>query len=1706
MLPIRRTHIFAFCAAVALISSCIFSAAYAQVSYDLYFDRDANPNTGCNVSLTELGQTIQGVEVQLRAGINQETFTVDSVDLADCVGASFGGFGNVDGGYPVGLNNGVNGADVIELSLRRSQLNSPGGLARLYAVATNPNTATQDILSTIDGSDTAPGIFLGLPIQIPALSLLGLLFLGAILLLVGLFGLQRRKALAGISLLLVTSIALAMTFATDGQVDDWAGSAPLANDPVGDTTGTDSSADLSALFAALDDDQLFFRLDVLDVENGAPIAIAGTDTTLEDTAITLTLNGTDNEGDPLSFAIDSPPVNGMLGPITPVDDSSATVEYTPDADFNGVDSFTFTADDGALTSAPASFDVTVTAVNDAPSFTVGADQTVLEDAGAQTINAWVTGISAGPADEAGQALTFNITANDNTGLFSVPPAVAADGTLSFTPADDANGTANITLELMDDGGTADGGVDTSPTQTFSITVTAVNDAPEFTVGPGQTVLEDAGQQTVNAWATGISAGPADEAGQILTFNITNNTAPGLFAAGPAVAADGTLTYTPAANASGTATITLELMDDGGTADGGVDTSSGQTFAISITPVNDAPSFTAGADETVLEDAGPQTVNGWATGIAAGPADEAGQSLTFNITGNTAPGLFAAGPAVASDGTLTYTPADNANGSADITLVLMDNGGTANGGVDTSASQTFTINVTAVNDPPVLADDVFDTVANTLLQVGASQTVTPSVFVSGSLLDNDSDIDSGSLTASLNTATAGAIVNVAADGSFTYVPPVGLTGSDSFTYDVFDGAATVTATVTITLVGRIWYVDNTAAAGGMGRSSDPFDTLAEAEAADADNDTICIAFGTGTTVGYSTGYLIEDNGIRLLGEFAGCSINAGVNGNAGPTVVRTPTANRPFIDSPVGASAITLDGAAQAISNVLVRGLNISADVDGVAAATSGGGSIEAVIDDNVFDVAARGIDITQGLSLGSFEASTYTVSNNVITAGIDGISAVHAENSTPGTLNLAFNDNRVEVAATGAGIFLDGPTNDANAMIVSSFSGNIVVDAAARGIDVDRVTFDAGGGTDAPGGNTTIGLPGDRVAGDGIRLNQVLGGIAFGALSIFNDNGTGWYVRDAGSKTNGTFALSTTDGIVDTTNGTALDIDPVLVDLNFTSVSSTNANGQGSSNAFGGGIRMDVTDAQGGANANALTVGTFNVTSSNGFALSILNSVGVFTFGTTIIDNLTVPSSGGAVNMRSNAGDNATLNFTNGLDIDMFDGGDPAGATPGVRAIQVEAFSSGRATLSIADTANDESILITDSAGGFIEMTAEFTTGGGRVEVGPAGIHFDSLQATGTEADEELTDDGAIRMIEVGGAGNTFSVDMMDIVDGANVSVGITIEDSPPAFTFGSYNHQNAENSQTTPVRLTGDNGPVTFNNVTLGNTSTGVIGQPFQIVANNNPVRILGGEIVAGSTTTGVQLFNQNNTGSLTIENTNITNTLAVGGGDSLQVSGGGGTVTVTGGTFTNSTNSDGVDIQDTSATVDIGADILHTGTAGGGVIPSGIEIDNTSGDITFTGSISKANEGPLILIGRNGDPNGSANNGPTAGTIAFNGVVSSTAGTDGILINDLGVNAAIDFTAAVNITQPVASAITLTNSNGAVSLQNGGTITSPGADGVNCNASVFDMDNVTFTGTFGGVVMNTSACTLSGSGNSATPLTCTDGGGNTGTVLFNGGLDSCP
>src|SRR5205807_1954588 len=174
---------------------------------------------------------------------------------------------------------------------------------------------------------------------------------------------------------------------------------------------------------------------------------------------------------------------------------------------------------------------------------------------------------------------------NNNSLFSVQPAVSLAGVLTGTRAANANGAAIVSVSIDDDGGTTNGGVDTSAIQMFNINVTAVNDKPTFTAVNPPTISEDAGAQTVTSWAT-FSPGPPNESGQtVMTYAVSNISNPGLFSAGPSVGTNGNLTYTPAANINGTSTFQVTVQDNGGTTNGGIDTSDLQMFTITVNSVN-----------------------------------------------------------------------------------------------------------------------------------------------------------------------------------------------------------------------------------------------------------------------------------------------------------------------------------------------------------------------------------------------------------------------------------------------------------------------------------------------------------------------------------------------------------------------------------------------------------------------------------------------------------------------------------------------------------------------------------------------------------------------------------------------------------------------------------------------------------------------------------------------------------------------------------------------------------------------------------------------------------------------------------------------------------------------------------------------------------------------------------------------------------------
>lgn len=245
--------------------------------------------------------------------------------------------------------------------------------------------------------------------------------------------------------------------------------------------------------------------------------------------------------------------------------------------------------------------------------------------------------------------------------------------------------------------------------------------------------------------------------------------------------NGSFTYTPDANFFGTDSFAYEAND-------GQTDSNTATVNITVNPVNDAPSFSKGPDQAVSEDSGTQTVPDWATNISKGPANESGQSVSFLVT-NDNNALFSSQPAVSPDGTLTFTPAADQSGTATVSIKIKDDGGTESGGDDESNSQSFTIFVTPLNDPPVADDDSYS------VKVRKTLTVSPSSGV----LANDSDPEGDTLTvADADAATAGiqplsgpskGKLTLNADGSFTYKAPKKAPKSPvTFTYKANDGTS------------------------------------------------------------------------------------------------------------------------------------------------------------------------------------------------------------------------------------------------------------------------------------------------------------------------------------------------------------------------------------------------------------------------------------------------------------------------------------------------------------------------------------------------------------------------------------------------------------------------------------------------------------------------------------------------------------------------------------------------------------------------------------------------------------------------------------------------------------------------------------------------------------------------------------------------------
>ena len=497
---------------------------------------------------------------------------------------------------------------------------------------------------------------------------------------------------------------------------------------------------------------------------------------------TIQLATTPTNGTVVILLANDPANPTSVSPLT----AHQVIRYTPAANFFGVDSFTYRAVDrlGQVSVATTTVTVTVNPVNDQPTFNlINTPVTVAENDTGATLTAQVaTNISVGPANEvaAGQTPTFVVT-NSNNALFATQPTISPTGQLSYVLAADQNGSATITVFMQDGGGTADGGVDTSPTFQFVLNVTPVNDAPTLTAAADVVTNEDTAVAV-----PGIVVNDVDSAVPVATnFDVTvtlaltqpaigtltaqpangvtvsGNGSANLSISGPRTLVNavlGTLLYTPNLNQNGVDTITVTVDDQGNI--GGGNLTATDTITVTVNAVNDAPVAT-GESYTTNEDVALVVA---APGVLANDTDVDGPAQTAVLVTGAANGVVV----LNLDGSFTYTPNVDFNGTDSFTYQVDDTAGANN----LSNIVTVTITVTAVNDAPV----------NGVPGAQATNEDTALVFTGANALtvSDPSDGNQGELTVTITVT----------NGTFSLFSVAGLTAVGG------NGTDTVIATGTV----------------------------------------------------------------------------------------------------------------------------------------------------------------------------------------------------------------------------------------------------------------------------------------------------------------------------------------------------------------------------------------------------------------------------------------------------------------------------------------------------------------------------------------------------------------------------------------------------------------------------------------------------------------------------------------------------------------------------------------------------------------------------------------------------------------------------------------------------------------------------------------------------------------------------------------------
>jgi hypothetical protein len=520
---------------------------------------------------------------------------------------------------------------------------------------------------------------------------------------------------------------------------------------------------------------VFSDTTVLLVPNAAPVGTDDSFSTDEDTTLVVPApavlaNDSDFESDPLSAILVTGPAHGTL-----VFSSDGSFTYTPSADYNGPDSFTYRVDDPYDQGNIVTVNLTVDAVNDAPEG--NGDAYVTDEDTPLTVTA--PGVLANDVDIDGDPLTAMLLTGPANGTL----VFSSDGSFTYSPNSNFDGTDSFTYAAND-------GTDDSAPVTVTLTVNPGNVAPVAAVD--SYVMDE--DESLDIAAPGVLANDTDPDGDPLTASLVTGPANGTLI----FFSTGRFVYTPLADFNGADSFSYRAND-------GSENSNTVTVSLIVNPVDDTPVAVADA-YMLFED---ESLDVAAPGVLANDSDPNGDPLTASLVTGPANGTLV----FFSTGRFVYTPLANFSGADSFTYRAND--GTEN-------SNTVTVGLTVVDSTPVAAADAY-----MLFEDGSLDVAAPGV------LANDSDPNGDPLTASLVTGPANGALVFFSTGRFVYTPLANFSGEDSFTYRTNDGTEnsnTVTVGLTVVdstpvAVGDSYVMDedeslDVAAPGVLANDSDP----------------------------------------------------------------------------------------------------------------------------------------------------------------------------------------------------------------------------------------------------------------------------------------------------------------------------------------------------------------------------------------------------------------------------------------------------------------------------------------------------------------------------------------------------------------------------------------------------------------------------------------------------------------------------------------------------------------------------------------------------------------------------------------------------------------------------------------------------------------------------------------------------------------------